>query len=63
MGCSLSLNELVRIDLAEKAVVMVVTSVVVSDLCDSMDYSSPGYFCSWDFPGKNTGVGCCQLRR
>ena len=23
-----------------------------------MDYSPPGFFCPWDFSGKNTGVGC-----
>ena len=27
-------------------------------LFDPMDYSLPGSFCAWDFPGKNTGVGC-----
>ena len=26
-----------------------------------MDGSPPGYFCAWDFPGKNTGVGCHAL--
>ena len=26
-------------------------------LCDPIDGSPPGS-CSWDFPGKNTGVGC-----
>ena len=26
-------------------------------LCDPMDYSLSGS-CPWDFPGKNTGVGC-----
>ena len=26
-------------------------------LCDPMDCSPPG-LCPWDFPGKNTGVGC-----
>ena len=26
-------------------------------LCNSMDYS-PWLLCPWDFPGKNTGVGC-----
>ena len=38
MAYSLSFNGLVRIDLAEKAVV--VTSVVMSDFCDSMDYTA-----------------------
>ena len=28
-------------------------------LCDPMDCSpSPSLLCPWDFPGKNTGVGC-----
>ena len=27
-------------------------------LFDPMDYSLPGSFCAWDFPDKNTGVGC-----
>ena len=27
-------------------------------LCDPMDYRSPSSFCPWDYPGKNTGVGC-----
>ena len=26
-------------------------------LCNPMNYSLPG-LCPWDFPGKNTGVGC-----
>ena len=30
-------------------------------LCDAMDCSPPGSSCPWDFPGKNTGVGCCFL--
>ena len=25
---------------------------------DPMDYSPPGSSCSWNFSGKNTGVGC-----
>ena len=25
-------------------------------LCDPTDCSTPGSFCPWDFPGKNTGV-------
>ena len=29
--------------------------------CDPMDCSPPGSFCPWDFPGKNTGVGCSFL--
>ena len=27
-------------------------------LCDPMDCSLPGSTSPWDFPGKNTGVGC-----
>ena len=27
-------------------------------LCNTMDCSLPGSSCLWDFPGKNTGVGC-----
>ena len=27
-------------------------------LCDPMDCSPPGSSCPWNFPGKNTGVGC-----
>ena len=27
-------------------------------LCDSMACSPARVFCPWDFPGKNTGVGC-----
>ena len=29
-------------------------------LCDPMDYIPPD-FSVWDFPGKNTGVGCHLL--
>ena len=27
-------------------------------ICDPMGYSPPGSSCSWNFSGKNTGVGC-----
>ena len=27
-------------------------------LCYPIDGSPPGSACPWDFPGKNTGVGC-----
>ena len=27
-------------------------------LCDLVDCSPLGFSCPWDFPGKNTGVGC-----
>ena len=30
-------------------------------LCIPMDCSLPGFLCSWDFSGKNTGVGCHVL--
>ena len=30
-------------------------------LCDSLDYSPTGSSVHWDFPGKNTGVGCHAL--
>ena len=26
--------------------------------CDPVDCNPPSSFCPWDFPGKNTGVGC-----
>ena len=32
------------------------------DSCDSMDYS-PRLLCPWNFPGKNTGVGCISFSR
>ena len=31
---------------------------VMSDSCNSMDYSLPGFSVHGDFPNKNTGVGC-----
>ena len=27
-------------------------------LCNPIDHSPPRLLCPWDFPGKNTGVGC-----
>ena len=33
------------------------TELLFPTLCNPMDCSPPGS-CSWDFPGKNTGVGC-----
>ena len=30
---------------------------VLSKACDPMDWSLPGPFSPWDFPGKNTGMG------
>ena len=36
---------------------------LVAKLCptlyDSMDCKPTRFLCLWDFPGKNTGVGCC----
>ena len=29
-----------------------------STLCDPVDYSPHRRLCPWDFPGKNTGMGC-----
>jgi len=29
-----------------------------STLCDPMYYSLPGSLCPWNFPGRNTRVGC-----
>ena len=29
-----------------------------SALCDPVDYSLSRLLCPWNFPGKNTGVGC-----
>ena len=30
-------------------------------LCDPMVGTACQAICLWDFPGKNTGVGCCSL--
>ena len=30
-------------------------------LCDPVDSSLPGSLCPWEFPGKNTAVGCHAL--
>ena len=32
-------------------------------LCGSMACSLPGSSCTWNFPGKNTGVGCHFLHQ
>ena len=32
-------------------------------LCDPVDYSPTRLLCSWNFPVKNTGVGCHSLRQ
>jgi len=41
------------------------TSVLITQscptLCDPVDYSLPGFLCPWNFPGKNTGLGCHSL--
>ena len=31
----------------------------MSDSWDPMDCSPPRLLCPWDFPGKDTGAGCC----
>ena len=30
-------------------------------LCSTMEHSPLGFLCPWDFPGKNTGMGCHLL--
>ena len=35
-----------------------VKSLSHARLCDPVDCGPPGSSCPWDFPGKNTGVGC-----
>ena len=30
-------------------------------LCDPMNYRPPRLLCPWNFPGKNSGVGCHSL--
>ena len=40
--------------------VCVLVSQSCLTLCNPMNYSSPGS-CSWNFPGKNTGVGSHPL--
>ena len=32
-----------------------------STLCNIMNFSPPDFLYPWNFPGKNTGVGCCAL--
>ena len=41
-----------------KAVMIAMSLQSCPTLCDPMDGSLPGSVCPWDFPGKNTGVGC-----
>ena len=41
--------------------VNVLVAQLCPTLCDPMDCSLPGCSCPWDFPGKNTGVGCHSL--
>ena len=38
-----------------------VCAQLCSTLCDPMDCSPASLLCPWDFPGKNTGMGCCAL--
>ena len=48
------------IDTAQMCVCKLLQSCPI--LCDIMDCSLPmGLLCPWDFPGKNTGVGCQAL--
>ena len=50
--------------IASQAYVIVVWSLnCVPLFCDPMGCSPPGSFCSWDFPGRNTGVGSYSLLR
>ena len=43
----------------KKVVVVVVESQSCAQLfCDPKDCSLPGPLCPWDFPGKNSVVGC-----
>ena len=35
-----------------------VTAQLCPTLCSPMDCYPPGSFSLWDYPGKNTGVGC-----
>ena len=41
-----------------ESVVIVQLLSCVQLFCNPMDRSLPGSFCPWDFPGKNTEVGC-----
>ena len=48
--------------MSEEGVVCVQPLQSCPTLCDPLDCSPPGFLCPWDFPGKNTGVGCpCPL--
>ena len=42
-------------------VCMYVHHSVMSNLLQTIDCSLPGFFLHWNFPGKNTGVGCHLL--
>ena len=42
-------------------VTVLLFSVWTKTPCKPRDCSPPGLFCSWDFPGKNTGVSCYFL--
>ena len=37
--------------------------VLATQLCDTLCHpmEPARLLCSWNFPGKNTGVGCCSL--
>ena len=50
--CSFHCTELVTV---------LLLSVWTKTLCNPGDCSPPGLLCSWDAPGKNTGVSCYFL--
>ena len=39
----------------------VLVSRLCPTLCDPMDWLATRFFCPWNSPGKNTGVGCHSL--
>ena len=41
--------------------VKVSVSQLCPTLCDSMDWLATRFFCPWNSPGENTGVGCHSL--
>ena len=47
-----------RLNLSDHSWCVCCCFVVVSDSCDPMDCSPTRLLCPWDFPDKNTGVGC-----
>ena len=73
----LSFTDARRYDLDEKSYILSSVKVLIISqrlcacvrlwscltFCDPMDCSLPSFLCPWDFPGKNTGVGCHALRQ